>query len=1020
MLFSTLTTIFLFCVTLPLIHPIITAATTTLGNKTDFVTLLQIKKSISSDPYGILMSWNTSNHFCSWGGVTCGIKHQRVVMLNLKEYHLSGTISPYIGNLSFLRILNLFSNKFYGEIPRELGRLFRLRKLNLSNNNLTGEFPISLTNCSKLRYLNFSANSFHGKIPIEVGSLKKLEKLSLFKNNFGGKIPPSIGNISSLNVFSIAVNNLEGKLPEELGQLKKLSMLVILSNRFSGMLPSSFCNMTSLAFFSAAENQFHGSLPAGMFSALSNLQMFEIGMNQISGPIPTSIANASLLQKFDIGFNNFVGQVPSLEKLQHLTWLNLNYNNLGSGSDGDLEFITSLVNCTKLENLVLGSNKLGGILPISIGNLSTQLIEISLFVNHIHGTIPETIGNNINLISLYLGDNHFSGNVPNSFGKFHKMQSLDVGQNHLLGEIPPSLGNLTQLVEISIANNMLEGKIPPIIANWQKLQILDFSRNNFTGEIPQQIFGLPSLSIFLNLSHNSFNGNLSAEVGSLSSLDTLDISHNYLSGEIPETIGECKSMEYLDLHGNSFNGVIPSSIASLKGLTHLDLSLNNLFGTIPIELQSLSFLTYLNLSFNNLEGKVPIEGVFKNASAISIAGDHNHLCGGISELNLAACPATIVLRNKHHNLKQVVIIVCVIVCFLLFSTPVLCYWIKKRKRPSFLSSWKSSIFQLPMVSYKTLHHATEGFSTNNLIGFGSFGSVYKGFLQSEQKFVAIKVMNIETNEANKSFIAECNALKFMRHRNLAKILTCCSSIDFKGNDFKALVFEYMANGSLEKWLQPCGESIEDESHPLELAQRLNILIDVANALHYLHYECVEPIIHCDLKPSNVLLDDHMVGHVTDFGLARLLTDSNQQSTTIGLKGTIGYSPPEYGIGSPVSMQGDTYSFGILALEMLSGKRPTEEMFKDGENLHHYVSMAYSNNLLEIVDSTLFTNQIQRRSTEEESIIENVIIILPKEETCVFSLTRIALACSMESPNDRMNIKDVIRELNLSRSAFLHG
>ncbi|XP_072058058.1 LRR receptor-like serine/threonine-protein kinase EFR [Arachis hypogaea] len=960
MLFSTLTTIFLFCVTLPLIHPTITAASTTLGNKTDFVTLLQIKKSISSDPYGILVSWNTSNHFCSWGGVTCGIKHQRVVMLNLKEYHLSGTISPYIGNLSFLRILNLLSNKFYGEIPRELGRLFRLRKLNLSNNNLTGEFPISLTNCSKLRYLNFSANSFHGKIPIEVGSLKKLEKLSLFKNNFGGKIPPSIGNISSLNVFSIAVNNLEGKLPGEFGQLKKLSMLVILSNRFSGMLPSSFCNMTSLAFFSAAENQFHGSLPAGMFSALSNLQMFEIGMNQISGPIPTSIANASLLQKFDIGFNNFVGQVPSVEKLQHLTWLNLNYNNLGSGSDGDLDFITSLVNCTKLENLVLGSNKLGGILPISIGNLSTQLIEISLFVNHIHGTIPETIGNNINLISLYLGDNHFSGNVPNSFGKFHKMQSLDVGQNHLLGEIPPYLGNLTQLVEISIANNMLEGKIPPIIANWQKLQILDFSRNNFAGEIPQQIFGLPSLSIFLNLSHNSFNGNLSVEVGSLSSLDTLDISHNYLSGEIPETIGECKSMEYLDLHGNSFNGVIPSSIASLKGLTHLDLSLNNLFGTIPIELQSLSFLTYLNLSFNNLEGKVPIEGVFKNASAISVAGDHNHLCGGISELNLAACPATIVLRNKHHNLKQVVIIVCVIRGF-------------------------------PLTTKLDL----------------------EALVLSTRDFVAIKVMNIETNEANKSFIAECNALKFMRRRNLAKILTCCSSIDFKGNDFKALVFEYMANGSLEKWLQPCGESIEDESHPLDLAQRLNILIDVANALHYLHYECVEPIIHCDLKPSNVLLDDHMVGHVTDFGLARLLTDSNQQSTTIGLKF-------KYGIGSPVSMQGDTYSFGILALEMLSGKRPTEEMFKDGENLHHYVSMAYSNNLLEIVDSTLFTNQIQRRSTEEESIIENVIIILPKEETCVFSLTRIALACSMESPNDRMNIKDVIRELNLSRSAFLHG
>ncbi|RHN54613.1 putative protein kinase RLK-Pelle-LRR-XII-1 family [Medicago truncatula] len=985
-----------------------TVAVAALGNQTDHLALHKFKESISSDPNKALESWNSSIHFCKWHGITCKPMHERVTKLNLEGYHLHGSLSPHVGNLTFLTNLNIGNNDFLGEIPEELGRLLQLQQLDLINNSFAGEIPSNLTYCSNLKGLNVGGNNVIGKIPIEIGSLKKLQLINVWGNNLTGGFPSFIGNLSSLIGIAVTYNNLKGEIPQEICNLKNIRRLHVGENNLSGMFPSCLYNISSLTQLSLTENKFIGSLPSNLFNTLPNLNMFQIGKNQFFGSMPISIVNASSLQLLDLAQNYLVGQVPSLEKLQDLYWLNLEDNYFGNNSTIDLEFLKYLTNCSKLEVVSICNNKFGGSLPNSIGSLSTQLTELCLGGNLISGKIPVEIGNLVELILLAIDFNHFEGIIPTSFGKFQKMQYLALSGNKLSGYIPPFIGNLSQLFKLDLYRNMFQGNIPPSIENCQKLQYLDLSHNKLSGTIPSEIFHIFSLSNLLNLSHNFLSGSLPREVGLLKNIDWLDVSENHLSGDIPTTIGDCTALEYLHLQGNSFNGTIPSSLASLEGLQHLDLSRNRLSGSIPDVMQNISVLEYLNVSFNMLEGEVPKNGVFGNVTKVELIGN-NKLCGGILLLHLPPCPIKGRKDTKHHKFMLVAVIVSVVFFLLILSFIITIYWVRKRNNKRSIDS--PTIDQLATVSYQDLHHGTNGFSSRNLIGSGSFGSVYKGNLVSENNAVAVKVLNLQKKGAHKSFIVECNVLKNIRHRNLVKILTCCSSIDYKVQEFKALVFYYIKNGSLEQWLHP---EFLNEEHPktLDLGHRLNIIIDVASTLHYLHQECEQLVIHCDLKPSNVLLDDDMVAHVTDFGIAKLVSATSGNTSTIGIKGTVGYAPPEYGMGSEVSTYGDMYSFGILMLEMLTGRRPTDEVFEDGQNLHNFVAISFPDNLINILDPHLLS-----RDAVEDGNNENLI---PTVKECLVSLFRIGLICTIESPKERMNTVDVTRELNIIRKAFLAG
>ncbi|CAN1143749.1 Receptor kinase-like protein Xa21 [Linum perenne] len=622
---------------------------------------------VTGDPLGALSSWNDSVHFCEWYGVSCSKRHHgRVTVLNLSSHGLYGSISPHVGNLSFLKFLCLYNNNFIGEIPPEISHLHRLQRLSLHNNLLDGEIPSNISRCFNLIIFDVCHNKLVGRLPWKFSQLNKLQYLNVRSNNLSGSIPLAFGNLSSLLEFDGGENQLSERVPNTLGRLKSLTGLYLNFNNLSGEIPASIFNLTSLTKMLFDFNYLlNGSLPWNLGISLPNLEQFDVGVNQFTGSVPPSLSNASNLVQLGLCSNNFRGIMPSMAGSNKLKWFGIAFNSLGSGKPNDLSFLSSLTN----------------------------------------------------------------------------------------------------------------------------------------------VFSLTSLSIFLDLSSNRFTGTIPTEVENLKNLGFLDLSHNMLSDSIPSSLGSCISLEGLYMQDNHLQGIIPSSLSSLRGIQELDLSTNKLSGQIPEFFESMNISKKLNLSHNNFEGEVPRQGVFKNNSIVSVIGN-SKLCGG----NITRH------SNKTLSLKWKIVISTISSLLLLTFVGSCCFilLIKKRGKQDMVSTDDPKLLQL---SYQTLFKATDGFSSANQIGVGSFGLVYKGVLNE----IGGASINID----------------------LVRIVTVCSSVDYEGNDFKALVYEFLAN-----------------------------------------------VVHCDLKPSNVLLDEDMVAHVGDFGLARFLsTVANPSSSTIGIKGTIGYAPP---------------------------------------------------------------------------------------------------------------------------------
>nr|XP_048322695.1 receptor kinase-like protein Xa21 [Ziziphus jujuba var. spinosa] len=389
----------------------------------------------------------------------------------------------------------------------------------------------------------------------------------------------------------------------------------------------------------------------------------------------------------------------------------------------------------------------------------------------------------------------------------------------------------------------------------------------------------------------------------------------------------------------------------------MDLSRNNLSGEIPKSLEALLSLKYFNVSYNRLEGEIPTGGPFVNFSAQSFLSN-NGPCGAP---RLQVLPCTRKETHKSRNATETIGVLRItlpVVSSIILILALACLFVRCKKDETLKISSEGNL-KLPStcreISHEELLEATNGFNEANLLDTGSFGSVYEGKL-NDGLHVAIKVFNLNFEKACKSFDAECEALFNLHHRNLIKMLRT-----HNGNEFKALVLQFMPMGSLEKWLHNC-------NYNLNMLQRLNIIIDVASALEHLHHGYSQPAVHCDIKPSNILLDGDMVTHVADFGMVKMLGKNSLMTQT-----------------NTLATMGTWHQEKSLQIKCL-----VEDL-----SLRKWVREPFSLEVTEVADKELLGEEKAHRSAIK---------------VCLSSIMDLALNCSLETPETRKTIKDVLISL----------
>ncbi|CAD6219217.1 unnamed protein product [Miscanthus lutarioriparius] len=965
---------------------------------------------------------------------------------------ISGEIPLAICNLTSLKDLEMSVNHLTGQIPAELSNLVRLRTLGVSSNRITGAIPPALGSLGQLQILNVSGNQIYGTIPPSIGNLTQLVFLCMQKNSISGEIPLAICNLTSLWDLEMSVNNLTGQIPAELSNLRNIGAIDLGSNQLHGGIPPSLSELRDMFYLGLQQNNLSGNIPPAIFLNCTGLGLVDVGNNSLSGEIPRAIssttkcqfvvinlysnklqgtlprwiANCTDMMTLDVEDNLLNDELPTsiISGMKKLMYLHLSINSFRS-HDGNCNldpFFVALSNCTSLQEVEASAVGMGGQLPSRLGSLlPISICHLNLESNTIEGPIPESVGDVINITWMNLSSNLLNGTIPKSLCRLKSLERLALSNNSLTGEIPAHIDNATSLGELDLSGNVLSGAIPSSIGSLAELRslflqgnklsgtippslgrcatllVIDLSSNSLTGVIPDEIPGIAKMTLLtLNLSRNQLGGKLPTGLSNMQQVQKIDLSWNNFNGEI-FSLGDCIALTVLDLSHNSLAGDLPSKLGKLKYLESLDVSNNNLSGEIPNSLTNCSMLKYLNLSYNDFWGVVPTTGPFVNFSCLSYLGNRR-LSGPV----LRRCGGR---HRSWYQSRKFVVIMCVCSAVLAFALTILCA-VSVRKIRERVAAMREDMFRgrrgggsspvmkykFPRITYRELVEATEEFSEDRLVGTGSYGRVYRGTLR-DGTMVAVKVLQLQTGNSTKSFNRECQVLKRIRHRNLMRIVTACSL-----PDFKALVLPFMANGSLERCLY-AGPPAE-----LSLVQRVNICSDIAEGMKYLHHHSPVKVIHCDLKPSNVLINDDMTALVSDFGISRLVMSiggwQTPPPTSAPPPRTCCAAPSEYGYGSNPTTKGDVYSFGVLVLEMVTRRKPTDDMFDAGLSLHKWVKTHYHGRADAVVDQALV--RMVRDQTPEVRRMSDVAI---------GELLELGILCSQEQASARPTMMDAADDLD---------
>ncbi|KAG6730970.1 hypothetical protein I3842_01G106400 [Carya illinoinensis] len=965
----------------------------------DDVLGLIVFKSDLRDPSSHLSSWNEDDDSpCSWKYIQCNPVSGRVSEISLDGLGLTGRIGRGLEKLRHLKVLSLSRNNFSGSISPQLALTSALVSLNLSRNSLSGRIPVSLVNMSTIRVLDLSENSFSGAVPD-----------NLFQNCL------------SLRQLSLAGNMLEGSIPSTLPRCSLLNSLNLSKNRFSGTLDftSGIWTLKRLRVLDLSKNALSGPVPNGI-AAIHYLKEFLLSGNHFSGPLPVDTGLCPHLYRLDFGDNRFTGALPdSLQRLNSLIFFRVS-NNMLTG-----DFPSWIGNMSSLEYLDFSRNSLAGNLPSSMGELKS-LKYLSLSHNKLGGNIPMSLVYCTGLSVIHLGGNSFDGRIPESFFDLG-LEEIDFSGNKLMGSIPRGSSRIYEsLHKLDMSRNNLTGSIPAEMGLFSNLRYLNLSWNNLKSRVPPELGFFPNLTI-LDLRNSALYGSIPGEICDSGSLGILQLDGNALMGSIPEEIGNCTSIYLLSLSHNDLNGSIPKSISNLNKLKILQLEFNELSGEIPQELGRLQNLLAVNISYNRLEGRLPVGGIFPNLDQSSLQGNLgicSPLLKGPCKLNV---PKPLVLnpnafdnpmgdhkqRNRsskskeigRHNFLSVSAIVAISAAILItFGVIVIALLnVSARRRLIFVDNALESLCSSSSRSGSAPTGKLVLFDSRSSpdlignpepllnkaseIGGGMFGTVYKVPLGTQGRMVAIKKL-VTSNIIRypEDFDREVRVLGKAEHPNLIKLKGY-----YWAPQTQLLVSEFAPNGSLQSKLHERLPSVP----PLSWAERFKILLGTAKGLAHLHHSFRPPIIHYNIKPSNILLDENHNPKISDFGLARLLTELEKHIISNRFQSALGYVAPELACQSlRVNEKCDIYGFGVMILEVVTGKRPVEY----GE------------------DNVVILSDHMRFSLEQGNALDCVdpsMSEYPEDE--VLPVLKLALVCTSQIPSSRPSMEEVVHILQLIKT-----
>ncbi|CAN8268036.1 unnamed protein product [Cochlearia groenlandica] len=642
---------------------------------------------------------------------------------------------------------------------------------------------------------------------------------------------------------------------------------------------------------------------------------------------------------------------------------------------------------------------LGGRISEKIGQLQA-LRKLSLHDNNLIGSVPLTLGLIPSLRGVQLFNNRLSGSIPASLGVSRLLQTLDLSNNLLSESIPSNLADSSKLLRLNLSFNSLSGQIPMSFSRSLSLRFLSLDHNNLSGPI-LNTWGNSSSSIrVLSLDHNSLSGPFPSSVCYLLELQVLSLGHNKIFGTLPSELGKLTHLRTMDISGNIVGGMIPSSLGNVSSLTHLDLSRNRFIGEIPPSISDLERLTFFNVSYNNLSGAVPTL-LTEKFTYTSFVGNLN-LCGYSASTpcpNLEPPPSS---KPSHRNLstKDIILIAsgALLLVMLILVFVLLCCLLRKKPTKSKPKGGETGIVTAKTEKGGEIEAGGESggklvhfdgpmaftaddllCATAEIMGKSTFGTVYKATLEDGSQ-VAVKRLREKITKSQKEFESEINVLGRIRHPNLLALRAYY--LGPKGE--KLVVFDYMSRGSLATFLHARGPNVH-----INWPTRMNLIKGMSQGLFYLHTHA--NIIHGNLTSSNVLLDENLNTKISDYGLSRLMTPS-AGSSVIATAGALGYRAPELSKLKKANTKTDVYSLGVIILELLTGKSPSEAL--NGVDLPQWVATAVKENWTnEVFDLELLNNDVETTMGDE-----------------ILNTLKLALHCVDPTPSNRPEAQHVITQL----------